>query len=78
MPINKVLFGRKHFSFAEGIPTLKRMSITEKPKKGEDETRFTKRLVKQYGNQQGMIEVVIKNGHPDYAIITFDLDVPVV
>ena len=77
MPTKKILFGRKHFSFAEGTTTLDRMSVTERPKKGEDETCFTNRLVKQYGNQQGAIEIVIKNGLPDYAIITFDLDEPI-
>ena len=77
MPVKKVLFGRKHFSFTEGVPKLESMSITEKPLKGEDESSFTERLVHQYGGQHGTIEVVIKSGRPEYAIITLNIDEPV-
>ncbi|MCA9923208.1 MAG: hypothetical protein KC419_23870 [Anaerolineales bacterium] len=74
MTVKKVLFGRKQFSFDHGVQKLERMSITEKPLKGEDESCFTERLMRQYGDQQGEIEVVIKSGRPEYAIITFELD----
>lgn len=71
MSVKKVTYGRKRFLFTEGVPTLESMSITEKSLKGEDETQFTERLMKQYRDQQGTIEIVFKAGQPDYAIITF-------
>ncbi|MCP4427793.1 MAG: hypothetical protein GY803_25200 [Chloroflexi bacterium] len=70
MPTKKVIFGRKRFSFAEGVQTLESMSITEKPLHGENEDQFMRRLARQYNNRHGEIEVVIKKGYPDYAIIT--------
>lgn len=73
MSVKKIAYGRKRFSFTKGVPTLESMSITEKPLKGEDETQFTERLMKQYSDQQGTIEILIKGGQPDYAIITFTL-----
>ena len=71
MSVKKIVYGRKRFSFTEGVPTLQSMSITEKPLKGETETQFTKRLMRHYDDQQGTIEIVFKGGLPDYAIITF-------
>ena len=67
-----VKYGRKTFSFAEGVTVFTGMSVTEKAMSDEDETSFTRRLVKKYEGQRGTIEVVFKNGHPDYAIVTFN------
>jgi hypothetical protein len=47
-------------------------SVTERSLTGEDETAFIARLMGMYGNRKGTIEVVIKGGKPDYAIITFN------
>jgi hypothetical protein len=66
-----VTYGRKTFSFAGGKVMLTSTSVTEKPLPGEGETVFTDRLIAKYRGQQGTIEIVIKNGYPDYAIITF-------
>ena len=74
MSIKKIIFGRKRFSFAEGVPTLESISITEKPLRGEDEDQFTQRLARRYGNRYGEIEIVIKGGYPNYAIITLTPD----
>jgi hypothetical protein len=74
MPTQKVFFGRKRFSFSEGVQTLESMSITEKPLHDENEDRFMQRLARQYKNRHGEIEVVIKGGRPDYAIITIKPD----
>jgi hypothetical protein len=65
-----VNYGRKTFSFSEGVSVLTSMCITEKAQSGEDETAFTRRLLEEYKGQRGTIEVVFKNGRPDYAIIT--------
>jgi hypothetical protein len=64
--------GRKRFSFVEGVPILQSMTITENPHPDEDEEQFTQRLVQQYGRERGEIEVIIKNGRPDYAVITLE------
>lgn len=74
MSNKRVLFGRKQFSFDEGVPILEGIVITEKPLKDEDEAAFTQRLVHQYLDQHGTIEMVIKNGLPDYAIIALEID----
>ncbi len=74
MANRRILFGRKQFSFEMGVPILESISITEKPFKDEDESAFTQRLVRQYGHQHGTIEMVIKNGLPDYAIIEFEVE----
>ena len=50
---------------------LRSVSVTEKALADEDEIAFTRRLVEQYGGQQGTIEVVFKRGRPNYAILTF-------
>jgi hypothetical protein len=63
-------FGRKSFSFSKGVASLTKVSITEKSLVGEDENTFTQRLLKKYANEEGTIEIVFKNGHPDYAIVT--------
>jgi hypothetical protein len=65
-----IQYGRKTFSFGEGSTVLTSTCVTEKAMSGEDETAFTRRLVKKYGDQRGSIEVVFKNGRPDYAIVT--------
>ena len=63
-------FGRKTLSFAEGATVLTKTTITEKAMSGEDETSFTQRLLRKYENQRGAIEIVFKNGRPDYAVVT--------
>lgn len=69
--MNHVKFGRKIYSFDNGDVVLKSTSVTEKALPDEDERTFTRRLVEKYQGQRGVIEVVFKRGHPDYAIITF-------
>jgi hypothetical protein len=64
-------YGRKTFSFAEGETVLTGMRVTEKALSGEDEVSFTRRLLEKYKGRRGTLEVVFKNGHPDYAIVTF-------
>ncbi len=63
-------FGRKFISFSDGESSLKKVSVTEKSLNGEDEDAFTQRLLTKYGKQEGEMEIVFKNGRPDYAIIT--------
>lgn len=65
-----VKYGRKTFSLDNGKAVLTRISITEKSFPREDENAFTERLIRKYGSLQGTIEVVFKDGHPDYAIVT--------
>jgi hypothetical protein len=65
-----VKYGRKTFSFDAGAAVHTRTSVTEKASAGEDEQSFTQRLLKKYENQRGDIEIVFKNGRPDYAIVT--------
>jgi len=62
-------YGRKIFSFAEGVAVHKSTSVIEKPVLGEDEKSFSERLVKKYRSQQGTFEIIFKKGRPDYAII---------
>jgi hypothetical protein len=64
-------YGRRFYSFDEGQAVLDRISITEKALPGEDEAAFTRRLLKKSEGRRGTIEVIIKHGRPDYAIITF-------
>lgn len=63
-------FGRKTYAVSGGQVMLTSVTVTEKPKPGEDETAFTRRLTEKYKSQQCTIELVIKKGVPDYAIIT--------
>jgi hypothetical protein len=71
MSVNELYsFGRKTLSFARGVTFLTKISITEKSLMGEDESAFTERLLKKYRNEEGTIEIVFKNGRPDYAIVT--------
>ena len=69
--MDHIRFGRKIYSFDNGDAVLKSTSVTEKAQPNEDERTFTRRLVEKYQDQRGVIEVVFKRGHPDYAIITF-------
>jgi hypothetical protein len=64
-------YGRKVFSFAQGTTIHTSTSITEKALPHESEEAFTRRLMKKYGDQQGTVEIVFKNGRPNYAVITF-------
>ncbi|MEJ2750889.1 MAG: hypothetical protein P8183_23725, partial [Anaerolineae bacterium] len=66
-----LIYGRKVFSFAKGITVHQSTTITERSFPHESEKAFTHRLMKKYGDRQGTVEIVIKNGHPDYAVITF-------
>ena len=63
---------RKTLAFGGGETSIKKMSLTEKPLTSEDEETFTQRLLRKYGKRRGTIELVLKNGYPDYAIITLD------
>ena len=66
-----IQYGRRRFSFANGTVVHRNSSITERALPGEDEERFTERLMERYGEYEGTLEIVIKAGRPDYAILTF-------
>jgi len=68
--MERVEFGHKTFSFTKGRTELTSTSITVKSLPGENEREFTQRLMKRFANQQGTIEIIFKNGRPNYAIIT--------
>lgn len=68
---NNVKYGRKTYAISEGKTYHVSTSITEKAKQGEDEKNFTRRVTRKYKERQGTIEIVLKNGRPDYAIIVF-------
>jgi hypothetical protein len=71
MAVNELhSFGRKTLAFAKGVTFLTKISVTEKTLLGEDENAFTQRLLRKYGDGQGTMEIVFKNGRPDYAIVT--------
>jgi len=72
--MKQIKYGRKIFSFGESGAVLESTSITERALPNEDEATFTSRLFKRFQDRQGTIEVVFKNGRPDYAIITFRKD----
>jgi hypothetical protein len=63
-------FGRKFISLLEGEASLTKVSITEKSQAGEDEQAFAQRLLRKYEQTEGTMEIVFRNGRPDYAIIT--------
>jgi hypothetical protein len=65
-------YGRKKYKISNGTAELTRTSFTVKSLRSEDELAFSKRLLKLYGAGEGTIEVVFKNGQPDYAIITLE------
>ena len=65
-------FGRKRFILTEGVSKLTSTSITEKPIRGETEAEFTRRLLAKYADCNGEMEIVFKQGRPDYAIITIN------
>lgn len=65
-----VEYGRRKFTFENGKKVVTSTSITERSLYGEDEEAFVRRLLEKYGNGRGNIEIVIKAGRPDYAIIT--------
>lgn len=66
-----VNYGRKIFSINRGRAVLKNIEITEKPLRHEDEHAFTQRLLNKYGHLQGTVEIVIRNGRPNYAVLNF-------
>jgi hypothetical protein len=68
--VSTFLFGRKFITFSDGDASLTKVSITEKSLTGEDEQSFTQRLLSKYEKEEGTMEIVFKNGRPDYAIIT--------
>ena len=61
--------GRRKLTFDNGENTVTSTSVTERSLVGEDETTFLRRLMEKYGHHQGTIEVVFKNGKPDYATV---------
>ncbi len=69
--VKRISFGRRKFSFSFGRAVLKSTSVTERALVGEDEQTFTERLLRIYGDRQGTLEMVFKNGRPDNAILTF-------
>lgn len=68
---HNVKYGRKTYAISEGRTFHVSTSITEKARPGEDERNFTQRVTGKYKERQGTIEIVLKNGRPDYAIIVF-------
>lgn len=69
--MSDVNYGRKKFSFSDGVTNHTSTSVTEKSMPGENERAFTERLAKKYAHREGTIEIVFKKGRPDYAVITF-------
>jgi len=67
-----VPYGRVTMSFANGRAKLEEVTVTEKAFPGEDEDRFIERLMRRYADKNGTLQIVFKNGKPDYAIITFE------
>ena len=65
-------FGRRFLSFDSGQVVITSTAITERARLGEDEDAFVERLVKKYRHRKGTLEMVIKAGKPQYAIVTFD------
>ena len=66
-----IRYGRKTFSFDNGMATLVNTSITEQALPGEDEHVFIQRLLKKYEQRKGTVEIVIKNGQPSHAVLKF-------
>ena len=66
-----VNYGRKIFSLNKGTAVHTTTAITEKPLLNEGEKAFTRRLIEKYGHHQGTVEIIFRNGHPNYAVITF-------
>ena len=62
--------GRRKLTFENGEKFVTSTSVTERSLRGEDEKAFLHRLMEKYGHCQGTIEVVFKNGKPDYAMVT--------
>ena len=62
--------GRRKLAFDNGEKIITSTSVTERSLIGEDETAFLCRLMEKYGHHQGTIEIVFKNGKPDYATVT--------
>jgi hypothetical protein len=69
--MQRINFGRRRFSFKNGKAVPESLSITERALVGEDEKAFMERLMRLYDKQKGTLEIVFRNGRPDYAIITF-------
>jgi len=69
--MKRVKYGRKTFTIVKGTAVLKSTEITEKPLQHEDEKAFTQRLLHKYGHRQGTVEIVFRNGRPNYAILRF-------
>lgn len=65
-------YGHKMFAVSDGSLELTGTTITEKALPNEDEQAFLKRLMSIYGDMTGTIEIVIKQGRPEYAIICVD------
>jgi hypothetical protein len=65
-----VNYGRKIFSFDDNGTALKGTVVTEKALPKETEADLTRRLLEKYRGQQGTIEIVLKRGRPDYAVIS--------
>ena len=68
--MQRIRFGRRRLSFGDGKMELLNTSITIRSLPGENEQAFTERLMKDYCEKEGTIEIVFKGGHPDYAIVT--------
>ena len=66
-----IKYGRRKLTFARGSCLHTSTSVTERSLAGESEEAFTERLMQLYGTRKGTIEIVIKAGKPDYAVITF-------
>jgi hypothetical protein len=64
-----VKYGHKTFTLTQGALELTGTTITEKALPNEDENTFLMRLLAIYGDEDGTIEIVIKQGRPEYAII---------
>ncbi len=67
-----VPFGRKTITFTNGRAIVTQVMITEKASPGEDERQFVDRLLRNYPDKNGTIQIIFKNNRPDYATITFE------
>ncbi len=70
--VNDNNFSHIILSFANRKVALKKVKLIEKPFPEENEATFTQRLLDKYHGQSGTLEIVFRNGRPEYAIVTLN------
>lgn len=65
-------YGRRRLAFSKGraVPTSTTHTVRAFP--GEDEAAFVERLLAERDADHGTIEIVFKNGLPEYAVVTIE------